>query len=534
MSRAPDADVIVVGAGVAGAATAFHLSRLGAGDVLVVDRDTAGSGMSSRSSAMIRMHYTFRPEVELAVRSDAMFDAWTELTGRPRFVRRTGFARLVLPGEEQALRANVAMQRDCGARAEVLAPRDFAALAPGLRTDDLTEVAWEPDGGYGDGALVAGDLLAAARERGVRYRPHTPVQALLRDGDRVTGIQTPDGPRHAGMVVAAAGVWSPALLATIGVDLPIETEFHQVAVLSHGPGRGTPIACIDSTTQTYFRPEAGGTRTLVGSFTGPRGIDPDTVAPPPGAGPAPRGARHGASGAPAQHGGPRLGRGPGGWAGGAGGGGRPAGARAGRRRPGHRGHRRVRHDPGRPPDARHVARAGRAGAGGRVLRDRLQDLPRGGRGRGRPGHRTPGRGQCGHHAAAPGPVRRGAAGVAPVPVLGRLRRREWQKRRTRCGEAPSSPDGGVPLERSLPGRSYTSEAEFARERDQVLLPGWFCVGRADGLTEPGCYLAADVCGESIIVARTGDGSLAGYYNLCRHRGSRLVPRPSAASRPPGR
>jgi phenylpropionate dioxygenase-like ring-hydroxylating dioxygenase large terminal subunit len=87
-------------------------------------------------------------------------------------------------------------------------------------------------------------------------------------------------------------------------------------------------------------------------------------------------------------------------------------------------------------------------------------------------------------------------------------------------------DDVVPLQRSLPGSSYTSEAEFARERDRVLLPGWFCVGRADGLTEPGCYLAADVCGESIIITRTGDGGLAGHYNLCRHRGSRLVPPPT--------
>jgi sarcosine oxidase, subunit beta len=296
------ADVIVVGAGVAGASTAFHLSRLGAGDVLVVDRGTAGSGMSSRSSAMIRMHYTFRPEVELAVRSDRMFASWTELTGRPAFVRRTGFVRFVLPGEEDALRANVAMQRDCGARAEVLPAADFAALAPGFRTDDLSVAAWEPDGGYGDGALVAGDLLAAARERGVRYRPHTPALALLREGDRVTGIQTPDGPEHAGVVVAAAGVWSPALLASIGVDLPIETEFHQVAVLRHAPGQGTPVACIDSTTQSYFRPEAGGSMTLVGSFTGPRGIDPDTVAPPPDAARAgglrPGATQRGALGAP--------------------------------------------------------------------------------------------------------------------------------------------------------------------------------------------------------------------------------------------
>jgi glycine/D-amino acid oxidase-like deaminating enzyme len=313
------ADVIVVGAGVAGAATAFHLSRLGAGDVLVVDRDTAGSGMSSRSSAMIRMHYTFRPEVELAVRSDRMFDDWTGLTGRPAFVRRTGFARIVPFGEEDALRANVAMQRDCGARTETLAAAGFAAVAPGIRTEDLTEVAWEPGGGYGDGALVAGDLLAAARERGVRYQPHTAVQALLREGDRVTGIQTRDGPEHAGIVVAAAGVWSPALLASIGVDLPIETEFHQVAVLSHAPGQGTPIACIDSTTQSYFRPEAGGTMTLVGSFTGPRGIDPDRVAPPPVASPAsapsPGPAQRGAWGTPEHAQGTALmSSGPGDWA----------------------------------------------------------------------------------------------------------------------------------------------------------------------------------------------------------------------------
>ena len=60
------ADVVVVGAGVIGAATAFHLSLLGAGDVLVLDRATAGSGMSCRSSALVRMHYTFGPEVELA------------------------------------------------------------------------------------------------------------------------------------------------------------------------------------------------------------------------------------------------------------------------------------------------------------------------------------------------------------------------------------------------------------------------------------------------------------------------------------
>lgn len=273
------ADVIIVGAGVIGAAAAFHLGLAGAGGVLVLDRATAGAGMSSRSSALVRMHYTFGPEVELAVRSDAMFDAWPELTGRPSCVLRTGFARIVGPGEEDALRANVAMQRSLGARAEVIDAAELRKLAAGMYTDDIVCAAWEPHGGYGDGAVVAGDLLAAARERGVRYQPHTEVLALIRRADRVIGVETPDGPRHAGTVILAAGVWSPALLASAQVSLPLETELHRVAVLAHRPAGGATVACIDSTTQTYFRPEAGGSKTLVGSFTGPRGARPDEVPP---------------------------------------------------------------------------------------------------------------------------------------------------------------------------------------------------------------------------------------------------------------
>jgi glycine betaine catabolism A len=80
----------------------------------------------------------------------------------------------------------------------------------------------------------------------------------------------------------------------------------------------------------------------------------------------------------------------------------------------------------------------------------------------------------------------------------------------------------IPLEPSLPGPSYTDEREFARERDVVLLADWFCVGREESLLAAGDYLTADVAGESIVVVRNSAG-LAGFYNLCRHRGSRLVP-----------
>jgi len=86
----------------------------------------------------------------------------------------------------------------------------------------------------------------------------------------------------------------------------------------------------------------------------------------------------------------------------------------------------------------------------------------------------------------------------------------------------------IPLQASLPGTSYTAEREFIRERETALFRDWFCVGREEALGEPGDYLAADVAGENILVVRNGDG-LAGFYNLCRHRGSRLLP--AAGSQP---
>jgi Rieske 2Fe-2S family protein len=88
----------------------------------------------------------------------------------------------------------------------------------------------------------------------------------------------------------------------------------------------------------------------------------------------------------------------------------------------------------------------------------------------------------------------------------------------------------IPLETSLPGPSYTSERAFAAEREAVLFAGWFCVGREESVPGTGDYLTADVAGESILVVRDADG-LAGFYNLCRHRGSRLVP--VAGSQPAG-
>lgn len=108
------ADYVILGAGIMGASIAFHLARRGGTKVVVIEKDHAGQGASGRSSALIRMHYCFPPEVQLAVKSLEIFEHWKEIVGEPTEFRKTGFVRIVPRQEVELLRANVAMQKKVG------------------------------------------------------------------------------------------------------------------------------------------------------------------------------------------------------------------------------------------------------------------------------------------------------------------------------------------------------------------------------------------------------------------------------------
>jgi len=269
------ADFVIVGAGVMGASIAFHLARRKPGTVVVLDKDHVGSGGSSRSSALIRMHYSFAPEVQLALVSLKMFERWREIVGEEGAFRKTGFVRIVHPNESERLKKNVEMQRALGAKVELIDQRQLRELEPDWAVDGVELAAYEPDSGYGDGNVVANDFLGSAREQGTAYHSRTHVTKLLKHDGHVRGIATSHGEIHAPTVILATGPWTRPLLRDVGFDPPIETEYHQVAILKKAPGmRGEGCACIDSVTATYFRSD-GSDKFLVGDFYGKRPVDPD-------------------------------------------------------------------------------------------------------------------------------------------------------------------------------------------------------------------------------------------------------------------
>ena len=274
-ARTTTADIVILGAGVIGASIAFHLAKRNAGKIAVIDKGHVAQGGSGRSSALIRMHYSYPPEVQLALVSLDMFEHWRDAVGEAGDFRKTGFVRIVHPGETERLKQNVEMQRKLGVNVKLIDRLELQDLEPDWKVDEVELAAYEPDSGYGDGAGVANDFLTRARELGVSYLPKTQAMELLVEGGRVRGISTDRGEIAAAVVVAATGPWTGPLFQRIGIDLPIETEYHQVAILKNAPDmKGGGCACIDSVSATYFRSDAHD-KFLIGDFYGQRGADPD-------------------------------------------------------------------------------------------------------------------------------------------------------------------------------------------------------------------------------------------------------------------
>ena len=84
------------------------------------------------------------------------------------------------------------------------------------------------------------------------------------------------------------------------------------------------------------------------------------------------------------------------------------------------------------------------------------------------------------------------------------------------------------LEATLPSSWYRSESVFAVEKERIFCREWVCVGREEELIGPGAFRLLDVLGESIILVRNGQSQLRAFYNVCRHRGTRLCREPAAA------
>ncbi len=257
------ADAIVIGGGIQGASLAFHLAEKGLRP-LVLERGALASGATGRSSGLVRMHYDLEPEARLAWASFTYFRDWHARVGGECGFTRTGFLQLYPREAAARLKSNVEMQQRVGIPTLLVSADDVTRLAPGFRTDDFDQAAYEPESGYADPSGSTAALLNAARERGARLVQGCAVTGIRVDGGRVVGVDATKGSFSAPIVVDAAGAWAGGVAALVGLDVPVTVWRHDTAFIRRPRSLrlGHPTV-IDDGNAMYFRPE-GRDLTLIG------------------------------------------------------------------------------------------------------------------------------------------------------------------------------------------------------------------------------------------------------------------------------
>src|SRR5256885_8907793 len=158
------ADVVIVGAGIMGVSTAYHLARLGAGRIVVLERDTVCSGSTALASGGIRHQYANRLGIELTMHSIVTYERFQDEFGVDPQFRQHGYLILIATEDELATaRRSVALQQSLGVAVELLDPAAIRALCPYLNTDDLLGATFTPRDGDAAPYLCATAIAALSR-----------------------------------------------------------------------------------------------------------------------------------------------------------------------------------------------------------------------------------------------------------------------------------------------------------------------------------------------------------------------------------
>jgi sarcosine oxidase subunit beta len=216
------AEVVIIGGGIIGASTAYHLARRGIKDVVIMEKDFLAQGSTGLSVGGIRQQFSHPANIHLSQESVRVFEHFQDEFGVDIWFCRAGYLFLARQaGTWREFLSSVEMQRRLNVPVEVLNPDEIRRRWPYLNCDDIIGGTFGPEDGYADPYLAAMGFAAAARKLGVRIEELTRVTAIRLSGDRVLGVETTRGPVSASAVVNAAGPLAAGVAAMVGLDLPV-------------------------------------------------------------------------------------------------------------------------------------------------------------------------------------------------------------------------------------------------------------------------------------------------------------------------
>jgi sarcosine oxidase, subunit beta len=257
MDQPKTASVVIIGGGVVGCSIAYHLARRDMRDVVVLERETVGSGTTSKAAGGIRAQFPTETEIRFSLESLKVLQNFTEEFGIDPGFKQIGY--LFLISEEDNLRGfekRIQLQRSFGVDVRVITPKDAQAMVPALRVDDLIAAVWGPQDGLAGPAEVTQGFAKRARELGARIVEGVEVTAIDVAGGKVRGVRTTQGDISAPIVINAAGPTAARVGRLAGVSVAVFPRRRHIFFTEPFPELPGPVPLTnDQASGFYFRKE---------------------------------------------------------------------------------------------------------------------------------------------------------------------------------------------------------------------------------------------------------------------------------------
>ena len=271
MTLPTHARVVIIGGGVVGCSVAYHLTKLGWQDVVLLERKQLTSGTTWHAAGLIGQLRASSNMTKLARYSAELYTGLEAETGVATGFRQVGSISAALTSERlEELHRNAAMARAFGVPVEELSPTEIKARYPHLNTHDVTGGVWLPTDGQADPANIALALAKGARMRGAVIAERHGVRAIHRQGRRVTGVDwVSDDGANSGhiaceMIVNCAGMWGHQVGRMAGVNVPLHACEHFYIVSEPIQGLGAlPVLRVPDEC-AYYKEDAG--KMMLGAF----------------------------------------------------------------------------------------------------------------------------------------------------------------------------------------------------------------------------------------------------------------------------
>lgn len=254
------AEIAVIGGGILGCSTAYHLAKRGQKEVVLLEKDLLAQASTGLSVGGIRLQFSHPANIRLSQETLCLFEHFEEEFNVDIGFYQVGYLFMLQKKNTwEDFLSSVELQRQFNVPVEILSPEEIKHRWPYLEVSDIQGGTFCPKDGYADPHNVAMAFANKARKLGVRIEEKTKVTGIRIESSRVKGVETTKGPISAPIVVNAAGPWGGEVARMAGLESPVKPYRRQVFMTKAFDAISKPIPMvIDFDALFYFRGEGPG------------------------------------------------------------------------------------------------------------------------------------------------------------------------------------------------------------------------------------------------------------------------------------